>query len=125
MGQPARLEKLSYSAITKLCSDGTTLSLSQKRPATLRHSNLDELRHPKEKILTSAKYIKEDLQTMTKFCMDLFLQAEASCRPLRRPQKSEKTTLIHTVGATGFNRTPLATLFFRDRISFRWRQHKR
>ena len=29
-----------------------------------------------------------------------------------------------TAGATGFNRTPFAALFLRDRISFRWHKHK-
>ena len=29
-----------------------------------------------------------------------------------------------TAGTTGFNRTPFAALFLRDRISFRWHQHK-
>ena len=75
MGQPARLEKLS----SKLRSDGTTLSLSQKRPTTFRHSDLDELGDPEERTPASAKYTEEDLQIMTKFCMDSFLQAQTSC----------------------------------------------
>ena len=39
-------------------------------------------------------YTKEDFQTITKFCINLFLQVEASCRPLRRPSSSTKIMSI-------------------------------
>ena len=92
--QPARLEKLSCFAVTKFHSDGITLLFSQKRPATLRHSNLDELGDLKERTLASAKYTEKDLQTITKFCIDLFFQDEASCRPMRRPLSSARIMSI-------------------------------
>ena len=76
------------SAVTKLCNNGNGLLLSQKRPATLPfgHSNSDALRDSSNQrtpapsnagspvpTTASAKYTEKDFQTMTKFCMDLFL----------------------------------------------------
>ena len=91
-------------------------------------------------------YIKEDLQRITKLCMDLFLQVQASCLELspwgsllkaRFPElyygKSHMECYYFcqqcedhfaTAGATGPNRTPFAASFLRGRISFRWNQHK-
>ena len=47
-------------------------------PRSAEHGDLDELEDPEERTPAPARYTKEDLQTMTMFFMDLFLQAQAS-----------------------------------------------
>ena len=49
-------------------------------PCLARHNNLDKFGYLKERTPASTKYIKEDFRTMTKFCIELFSQAQASCR---------------------------------------------
>ena len=93
-----------------------------------------------------ARYTEEDLQRITKLCMDLFLQAQASC-PEPGPRgsllKARFPNLHHgkshmecyhfyqqcedhfaTASVTGSNQTLFATSFFCGRISFCWNQHK-
>ena len=94
----------------------------------------------------SARYTEEDLQRITKLCMDSLFQAQAS-RPESSPWgsslKARFSDLYHgksymecynfcqqcedhfaTAGATRPNRTPFAAFFLCGRISFRWNQHK-
>ena len=95
-----------------------------------------------------AKSSKKDLQAMIKVCMDSILQAQAfrlepagpregqlEARPPDLYYGKSHMEFYHfcqqcedhfaTAGATGSNRTPFAASFLRDRISFRWHQHKR
>ena len=93
-----------------------------------------------------AKYTEEDLQRITKLCMESFLQAQGSRHegPREGQLKARFPDLYYgkshmecyhfcqqcedhfdTAGATGSNRTPFAASFLRGRISFRWHQHKR
>ena len=87
-----------------------------------------------------ARYTEEDLQRITKLCMDSFLQAQASRPepgPRESPLKAQFPDLYHgkshmecyhfcqqcedhfaTAGATGPNRTPFAASFLCGRISF-------
>ena len=87
-----------------------------------------------------AQYTKEDLQRITKLCMDLFLQAQASRPepgPRGSPLKARFPDLHHgkshmecyyfcqqcedhfaTASATGSNQTPFTASFLCGRISF-------
>ena len=64
---------------------------------------------------------------MTKFCMDLFSQAQASCPEPAGQREGPQNREDHfdTAGTTGINRTPFAASFLRNRISFCWHLHKR
>ena len=53
--------------------------------------------------LALAKYNEEALQTMTMFCMDLFLQAQAS-----RPKPAGREDYFDVAGATSSNCIPFA-----------------
>ena len=94
--------------------------------------------------LASVLYTQEDLQRITKLCMDLFFQGNCQEEPREGQLKAQFPDLYYgkshmecyhfcqqcedhfdTAGATGSNRTPFAASFLRGRISFRWHQHKR
>ena len=141
------------------------MALRSRRNAqrgSVRHSDLDELANsvqgtptapsnagpPDAPVSTPAptKYTEEDLQKITKLCIDSFLQGQGS-RPEPAGHREGqlkarfpdlyygKSHIDHfcqqcedhfdTAGATGFNRTPFAASFLRGRISFRWHQYKR
>ena len=131
-------------------------------PRSAGHSDPDELGDSSEQgtpspsdagppdapVPAPAKYAKEDLQAMTKVCIDSILQAQA-VRPEpashREGQLKARFPNLYygkshmecyhfcqqcedqfaTAGATGSNRTPFTASFLRGRISFRWQQYKR
>ena len=89
-------------------------------------------------------YSQEDLQRITKLCMDLFFQGNHQEGPREGQLKARFPDLYYekshmecyhfcqqcedhfdTAGAIGSNRTPFAASFLCGRISFRWHQHKR
>ena len=84
---------------TPLRSNGTRLLFWQKHPATLPfgHSNSDAP-HRSFCQVHQEKPLGDD-----KFCMDLFLQAQAS-----RPKPAGHEDYFDAAGATGSNRTPFA-----------------
>ena len=95
------------------------------------------------------RYTDEDLQRATKLAIESFVkgqehgQLQASTAPRDRPLKARNPDLYYesshmecyyfywqcedhfdTAGATGHKRVPFAASFLRDRINFRWQQHK-
>ena len=94
--------------------------------------------------LAPALYTQEDLQRITKLCMDSFLQGNRQEGPREGQLKARFPDLYYgkshmecyhfcqqckdhfdTAGATGSNRTPFAASFLHGWISFYWHQHKR
>ena len=95
-----------------------------------------------------AHYSKEDLQSMMKVCMDSILQAQVvrPTEPASHREDQLKARLpdlyygkshiecyhfcqqyedhFDTADATGSNQTHFTVSFLRNRISFRWHQHK-
>ena len=91
-----------------------------------------------------ALYTQEDLQRITKLCMDSFLQGNRQEGPREGQLKARFPDLYYgkshmecyhfcqqcedyfdTAGATRSNRTLFAASFLHARISFRWQKHKR
>ena len=89
-------------------------------------------------------HTQEDLQKITKLCIDSFLKENRQEKPRKGQLKARFLDLYYgkshmecyyfcqqckdhfdTAGATGSNRTPFAASFLCGRISFRWHQHKR
>ena len=90
-----------------------------------------------------ALYTQEDLQRITKLCMDSFLQGNRQEGPREGQLKARFPDLYYgkshiecyhfcqqckdhfdTAGATGSNRILFAASFLRGRINFHWHQHK-
>ena len=95
------------------------------------------------------RYTDKNLQRATKLALESFVkgqehgQLQASTAPRDRPLKARNPDLYYgsshmecyyfcrqcvdhfdTAGATGHKRVPFAASFLRDRINFRWQQHK-
>lgn len=173
--QPARLEKLSQTIpISEEMAPGSPARRNTPpcpaQPGSAAHTERDKLASDVEappprdadavgpvSAPASApgilKYTEEDLQRITKFYINSFIQALAQAQAqTNRSDQAPREHLLETrfpdlyfgkshmecyhfcqkcedhfdtAGVTGFYRTPYAASFLRGRISFRWHQHKR